>query len=180
MFKEAMVGMVSLATLCLVLSAQTGDLSNTDKAFLRSAAEADMTEAHVGKMAQDKSSADSIKNFGQSLVQDRTKAYEELTALANKTGVNIPKGIDIRRIRTIEDLTREKGSAFDRDFAMHEVQDHRRTIAEFKREADKGRNADLKAYAQKMIPTLEEHLRKAEELEKSERTTSASADRRSR
>jgi len=177
MFKNATVGMLGLATLCVVMGAQTGGLSSTDKAFLRSAAEADMTEAHVGKMAQGKSSADAVKNFGQSLVQDHTKAYEELTALANKTGADIPKGIDVRRIRAIGELTREKGPAFDRSLAAHEVQDHRKTLAEFKREADKGQSADVKAYAQKMIPTLEEHLRKAEELEKTERTTSTSADR---
>ena len=180
MFKESMVAFLGLATLCVVASAQTGSLSSTDKAFLKSAAEADMTEAHVGKMAQDKSSTDAVRNFGQSLVQDHTKAYEELTTLANKTGENIPKGIDTRRIRTIEELTREKGSAFDRNFAMHEVQDHKKAIAEFKHEANKGQNADLKAYAQKMVPALEDHLRKAEELEKSGRTTSASADRRNR
>jgi hypothetical protein len=60
-----------------------------------------MTEARLGKMAQDKSSADGERNFGQSLVQDHTKSYEE--------------------------LKREEGSAFNRRFAAHEAQDHRKT-----------------------------------------------------
>jgi len=128
-----------------------------------------------------KASDEGVKSFGQTLVQDHTEAYEELTAVASKTGESIPKGIDIRRDRAIEGLAREKRASFDRSFVRHEVQHHQRTIAEFKREAEKGQNAEVKAYAQKMIPTLEEHLHKAESLEKSEqRTSTASASRRSR
>lgn len=180
MWTKKVVGMSCVAAFCAVASAQTADLSGIDKAFMKSAAEANMTEAHFGKMAEDKATNDAVKSFGQILVQDHTKAYDELTALANKTGESIPRGIDTRRNRTMEDLSRESGSEFDRRFVADEVQDHRRTIAEFKREAEKGQNADVKAYAQSTIPTLKEHLHKAEELEKSEhQMASASAHRQS-
>ncbi len=179
-----MLNRAVLATFCLsafsFVNAQAADLSSADKSFLKSAAVANMTEAHLGKMAQDQASQDAVKHFGETLTQDHTKAYEELTAVAGKTGQSIPRGIDIRRNRVIEQLIRDKGSAFDRQFVSHEVQDHRRTIAEFKREAEHGRNPEVKAYAQKMIPTLEEHLRKAEGLEKSGFQTTGSADRSGR
>ncbi|MFN7992397.1 MAG: DUF4142 domain-containing protein [Bryobacteraceae bacterium] len=177
---------ITLATICAaaaftIAGAQAADLSSADKAFLKTAAEANMTEAHLGKMAQDQASTDAVKNFGQTLVQDHTKAYDELTAVANKAGESIPKGIDVRKDHAIGLLSREKGTGFDRQFARHEVQDHERTIAEFRREADRGQNPDLKSYAQRMIPALEDHLHKAQELEKSEhQTASASADRKSR
>jgi putative membrane protein len=177
MWSKPAVWTMCLAAFALTANAQSKDLSAADKAFLKSAAEANMTEAHLGKMAEDQATDDAVKNFGRTLVQDHTKAYEELTVLADKTGAQIPKGIDVRRDRAIEALTREKGTGFDRRFVGHEVQDHQKTLTEFQREADKGQNSDVKAYAQKMIPTLQEHLDKAKELEKSESRT-ASASRR--
>lgn len=181
MLRPALLGMLTLAALCCAMSVQAADLSSVDKAFLKLAADANMTEAHLGKMAQEQAAESGVKDYGQTLAQDHTKAYEELTVLANKTGESIPKGIDVRRNRAIEELTKQKGAGFDRRFLTHEVQDHRKAIAEFKRETEKGQNADIKAYAQKMIPTLEGHLRKAEELEKSGKgTTAASADRHRR
>jgi len=163
---------------CLLASAQTRNLNATDKAFLKFAAEANMTEAHIGKVAEDQSSNSAVKDFGQKLVQDHTKAYDELTAVANKTGENIPKGIDIARNRAAEEVTREKGANFDRRFARYEVQDHQKAIAEFKREAEKGADPDVKAYAEKMIPELEQHLHEAQQLEKSgHQTASAMAHR---
>ena len=167
MCRSAVLAMFLVAAVGVVARAQTADLSSADKAFLKSAADANMMEAHVGKMAEEQASDNGVKSFGQTLVQDHTKSYDELTAVANKTGETIPKGIDVRRNRAVQELAREKGPAFDRQFVRHEVQDHQKTIAEFKREAEKGQNADVKAYAQKTIPTLEEHLQKAQELEKS-------------
>jgi putative membrane protein len=178
MDKNGVLAMLCAGAFCAVASAQTGNLSAADRNFMKTAAEVNMTEAHLGQMAQERASDEGVKSFGQTLVQDHTRAYEELTALATKTGESIPKGIDVRRDHAIEGLARDKGAGFDRSFVRHEVQDHQRTIAEFKREAEKGQNADVKAYAQKMIPALEEHLHKAEGLEKSEhRTTTASASR---
>jgi putative membrane protein len=180
MLSRGLWATVALAALGCIVTVQAADLSSADRAFLKSAADANMTEAHLGKMAQDQAADTGVKDFGQTLVKDHTKAYGELTVVANKTGESIPKGIDVRRNRAIVELTRQKGMGFDRRFLAHEVQDHRKTITEFKREAEKGQNADVKAYAQKMIPTLEEHLRKAEELEKSGKRPTASADRQRR
>lgn len=176
MWRAVVVG--TLTVLSCATWAKATDLSTADKVFLKAAADANMTEAHLGKMAQDQGADNGVKDFGHSLVQDHTKAYEELTVLANKAGESIPRGIDVRRNPAIEELRKQTGKGFDRRFVTHEVLDHRKTIAAFKREAEKGENADLKAYAQRMIPTLEEHLRKAEDLEKSgKKTPTASADR---
>jgi len=181
MVRNGVLAVLCAGAFCAFASAKTGKMSAADRNFMKTAAESNMKEAHLGKMAQEQASDEGVKSFGQTLVQDHTEAYEELTAVASKTGESIPKGIDIRRDPAIEGLAREKRAGFDRSFVRHEVQHHQRTIAEFKREAEKGQNAEVKAYAQKMIPTLEEHLHKAESLEKSEqRTSTASASRRSR
>lgn len=141
-------------------------LSKTDAQFMKKAAEANMTEAHLGQMAEAQASQQSVKDFGQTLSKDHTSAYESLTILANKMGEAIPKAIG--RDQTIERLMHLKGSAFDRAFSQDEVQSHKGAIALFKNEAEHGENADVKAWAKSMIPTLEGHLQTAESIAKVE------------
>jgi putative membrane protein len=92
-----------------------------------------------------------------------------LLNLSDKTGEKIPRAINVAKNASIQQLTKVKGQGFVGRFLRHEIQDHKKTIAAFKREAEHGQNAEIKGYAQKTLPTLEEHLRKAEELARSER-----------
>jgi putative membrane protein len=142
------------------------ELSKTDAQFMKKAAEANMTEAHLGQMAEARSSHQSVKDFGQTLSKDHTSAYESLTGLANKIGETIPKAIGPDR--TIERLMHLKGTAFDRAFSRDEVQSHKGAIALFRNEAEHGENADVKAWAKAMLPTLEGHLQTAENISRVE------------
>lgn len=147
---------------------QGGSLSKTDAQFMNSAAKASMTEAHLGQMAELQARQQGVKDFGQKLSNDHTTAYEELTVLANKTGDTIPKAI--ARNQIIDRLTHLKGASFDHAFLLDEVQSHKAALATFKNEAEHGEDADVKAWAKTMIPTLEGHLQAAENLAKQEKT----------
>lgn len=142
-------------------------LGKTDTQFMKQAAEAAMTGAHLGQMAEAQAAGQGVKGFGQTLDKDHTNAYERLTELAGKTGENIPKGIDIRRNPAIEQLQHMKGKTFDHAFLRDAIQSDRREIAEFKNEAQHGENAQVKSWANSMLPTLEGHLQTAQNLEKS-------------
>ncbi|MGH9665455.1 MAG: DUF4142 domain-containing protein [Bryobacteraceae bacterium] len=141
-------------------------LSKSDKAFLDMAARTDMTEAHVGQMAEQQAAAPAVKDFARQLAQEHTQDYESLTELAAKVGEEIPKGIDIRRDRSVAALAHLKGKTFDRRFLQDEIRDHERVLSECKREAEHGENVDVKTYATKVASTLQEHLHKAEDLSK--------------
>jgi putative membrane protein len=160
---------VLIAGGCCILAtipalAQSAKVSAKDQEFLRMAAIADMKEAHLGEMAKNMAARSGIKDFGQTLIQDHTKAYEQLAVLDSKLGLNIPKGINVRREKAIERLADLKGKRFDGQFLRDEVQDHERVLAAFKREAQNGRDQDVKAYANQELPTMEQHLREAERL----------------
>ncbi len=160
---------VLIAGGCCILAtvpalAQSAKVGARDKEFLRMAAIANMEEAHLGQMAESQAARPGIKDFGQTLVQDHTKAYQELAVLDSKLGVAIPKGINVRREKTIERLADLKGKRFDGQFLRDEVQDHERVLAAFKREAQHARDQDVKAYANQNLPTMEQHLREAERL----------------
>jgi len=163
--KKLLPGLGCVLVLSLPVLAQT-KTSPADRAFMQMAARANMTEAHIGQIAETQASESQVKDFGQKLIHDHTDAYAELTALAAKTGESIPKGIDVRKISTVEQLVKLKGKRFDHQFVQAEIRDHEKAIADFKREAQHGQDPDVKAYASKMIPALEGHLRLAKTLAK--------------
>ena len=127
------------------------------------AAKTDMTEANEGQIAESQAGRADVKDLAKTLVQDHTQSYEHLTALAAKTGISIPTGINSGKIPEIQQLVHLKVPRFDRQFDTNEIADHRRAIAAFKREATHGQDADVKAYATSMIPVLEKHLQLAEQ-----------------
>ena len=170
-FNSTLGGLGCVLILSLPALAQTKAASNADKAFIKMAAEADMTEAHIGQMAENQSSQSEVKDFAQKLIHDHTDAYQQLTAVAVKTGDPIPTGINVRKIAAVEQLMKLKGARFDHLFVQEEIRDHERAIAQFKREAAHGKDLEVKAYASKMIPILEDHLRLAHALVKPARHT---------
>jgi putative membrane protein len=148
-------------------AAQAGTIDRgkqQDKQFLRTVAIADMTEAHLGEMAQSNATKAPVKDFGQMVAKDETQEYEQLTVLAIKCGESIPKGIDARRNPAIRTLMRVKGDNFDRDFLRDEIADQRKVIVVFQREAAHGANPDIKAWAGKEVAERQQELQKAESL----------------
>ena len=152
-------------------------LSRSDEAFLKMAAIEDMTEAHMGQVAENQGAVEGVKTFGQTLAKDHTQAYQDLGELAQKLGTSIPKGIDIGKDRANERVINMKGATFDEGFVQEELSSHRRAIAEFRREADHGGNADIRAYARQIIPVLEKHLQMAQDLSKTALKKTGSASR---
>ena len=145
-------------------AAKTGAAAKSDGAFLAAAAQADMTIVHIGKMAQERAETPKLKDFANTLVQDHTNDYQELTELGAKAGDPIPKGIDKQNDRTINTLSHYKGKSFDHAFLENQTMEHERLVSAFKHEAEHGSNPEIKAYANKALPTIEQHLHDAENL----------------
>ncbi len=159
-------GACFLALFAAARIACAAPLTNADKQFMITAARTDMIEAHEGQMAESQAKREDVKDFAKTLVQDHTQSYEQLTALAAKTGVSIPTGINAAKDPGIAPLIRLNGDRFDRAFDRDEVAAHRRALALFKHEAASGHDPDVKAWAAQRIPVLEKHLHLAEECAK--------------
>jgi len=157
-------GFVCGALWCIPAFAQTPAATAADKEFVDFAGQTDMTEAHFGQLAQDQATGQDVKDYGQMLATDHTKDYNMLTSVAAKIGADVPKGIDAAHMKLIDPVAKLKGHAFDRRFLADMVKGHEQAIAKYKKEADSGDNADLKAYASAALPVLQTHLQKAEEL----------------
>lgn len=162
--RKSVAGLLCCTAFAVVALAQAEGGSDQD--FLNFAAQTDMTEAHLGKMAQDQGSSQAVKDLGQMLVTDHTSDYQKLGTLAAKAGLIIPKGIDSKHDKMIAPFDKLKGKAFDRRYTREMVAGHTAAIAQYKKEAANGQNADLKAYAQETLATLEKHKTAAQEAEK--------------
>ena len=139
----------------------------SDQTFVMKAAKGGMAEVELGKLAQEKGASDQVKNFGKRMVDDHSKANEELQALAPKKNITLTADLDPKDKALKDRLSKLSGPAFDRAYMSAMLQDHRKDIAEFHAEAARGQDPDVKAFAAKTLPTLEEHLRLAKQLNKS-------------
>ena len=151
---------------CSPVFAQAKKAGMSDKDFVMMAAETDMLEAHLGQMAQDQASRQDVKDYGQMLVSDHTANYKDASAVASKAGTDVPKAINAKDNKTIDQFVRLKGAAFDHRFLAEMIQGHQKAITEFKREAASGEDANVKAFANSTLPKLQDHLDKAKDLSK--------------
>jgi len=138
-----------------------GSVAAADRQFMTHAAQGGMAEVRLGQLASDHATADTVKQFGQRMVQDHSKANDELSQLAQHKGVDLPKDLDADHQATVDRLSKLSGSDFDRAYMRDMVRDHVEDVREFQRESRGAQDADLKAWVVKTLPTLQEHLRMA-------------------
>src|SRR6266704_32082 len=133
----------------------TVKLSQKDVSFIQKAAGGGQQEVENGKMAEKQGKSADVKRIGARMVADHTKANKELTELANRKGVTF----DTRGVRP-----QNIGAAdFDRQYLKLLEMNHKNDIAEFQKEAKSGDDRDVKAWAAKTLPTLQEHLAMVED-----------------
>jgi len=138
----------------------------SDQKFVMDAAKGGLAEVELGKLAQEKASSDQVKNFGKRMVDDHSKANDELQTLAKNKNITLPSDLDPKDKALKDRLSKLSGPAFDRAYMNAMLQDHRKDVSEFRTESTKGRDADVKAFASKTLPTLEDHLKLAQQTEK--------------
>jgi putative membrane protein len=139
--------------------------TSPDARFVLQAAEGGMMEVAKGKLAAQKGAHEGVKQFGQKMVDDHTKASDELKAIASGKNITLPGEMPPSPMPAmLAKLEKLEGAAFDRAYVDDQVRDHEKTIALFEREAKTGQDAELKAFAEKTLPTLKEHLTMVQDL----------------
>ena len=138
-------------------------LNQEDKTFIKKAATGGMAEVQLSKLAQKSENAE-VKSFADRMVRDHTAANEQLTTIAGSLGVELPKTLDSEHERIREKLQTLHGKAFDDQYVHAMVEDHNKAVKLFQQEERTGHNAELKQFAHKTLPTLEEHQKMVRQL----------------
>ena len=147
-------------------SAAAGQRAKPDEAFVKKAAEGGMAEVELGKLATQKASSDAVKQFGQRMVDDHGKANDELKKLAQDKNITVPTEVSPKDKAEMDRLSKLSGEAFDRAYMRAMLMDHRKDVNEFRTESKAGKDPDVKAWAGKTLPTLEAHLKQAQDANK--------------
>jgi putative membrane protein len=142
----------------------TRSSNSADTKFAMTAAQDGMTEVELGRLAVQKGTSDGVKQFGQRMIDDHTNANQQLMQLASSKGMTLPTTLDAKHQAMVTKFQGMSGAAFDRAYAKQMVQDHRKAVGLFQKEADRGMDADLKAFASQTLPTLQGHLSMAQAL----------------
>lgn len=140
-----------------------GTATNADKKFLMKAAQVNIAEISAGNLALKKSSNPMVKEYGQKMINDHTKAHDELKTIAEKAGVSLPTEPAPKDKATAAKLSKLSGAAFNSAYmkAMHDG--HTMVAKEFRAYINSKMHKDMDAvaYAKKVLPTVEQHMRMA-------------------
>ena len=141
-------------------------LSSGDKSFVEKAAIGGMAEVQMGKLAQQKAGSDQVKQFGTRMVNDHSKANDDLKQVASSKGITLPSDLDSEHKSKMAKLEKLSGAQFDRAYMDDMVSDHKKDVSEFEKQAKSGSDAEIKGFASKTLPTLQQHLSLAESTDK--------------
>jgi putative membrane protein len=156
-------------------NAQAGQ-AGSDQHFVMEAAKGGLAEVELGRLATEKAASPQVKQFGQRMVDDHGKANEELKTLAKNKNITVPTELDATAKALRDRLSKLSGEQFDRAYMQAMVRDHRKDVNAFRMESHSGKDPDIKAFASKTLPTLEEHLKQAQEANRAV-GTSGSAEK---
>jgi putative membrane protein len=146
-----------------------------DKKFVKDAAIGGMTEVELGKLAAQKASRDEVKQFAQKMVDDHTKAGDQLKEIAAKENIPVADALDSKHQSRIDKLSKLSGEEFDKAYIKDQLKDHQSDVKDFSAEAQGGTNPNVKAFATSTLPTLQQHLDLVKSLSKSQKEAAKQA-----
>jgi putative membrane protein len=142
----------------------TGALSSRDQKFITNAVGAGLVEVQLGRWAAQNGTSPEVKQFGKQMIEHHSKANTELMQLASSKGLTLPTELDEKQLREVTKVSRLTGADFDKAFSKKMLKDHEGAVSDFEKQSTNGDDADVKAFAAKALPTLQEHLQMARAL----------------
>ncbi len=155
---------VSTGSQTTATTTSTAHRAASDREFVRKAAQGGLAEVQLGQLATEKAASPEVKQFGQRMVGDHTKANDQLKQIAQQQGIAVPDKLNAKDAATKARLEKLSGKEFDRAYMHDMVTDHTKDVTEFKHEANSGKDSIVKNFAEQTVPTLEDHLKEAKSI----------------
>jgi putative membrane protein len=141
-----------------------GRVSTED--FVKKVAISDMAEIQSSQLAVSRSPDADTKPFAEKMVKDHQQTSSELKTLIDngKVHVTLPMALDVEHQKLLDELKAKQGKQFDQAYDHMQIEAHEQAVALFEEYARDGDNPDLKSWAMKTLPHLQEHLAMAKRL----------------
>ena len=141
-------------------------IDENSSSFLTKVANAGMAEAEITSMARDKAVNQPVKDFAGMLYNDHSAVNAQVKSMAASKNVVLPDSISSEKRDQISDLNKKTGKNFDREFLSVMVKNHEASIDLFEKAMTEAKDADVRSFADKTLPTLRIHLDSARALQK--------------
>ncbi|MFA9441628.1 DUF4142 domain-containing protein [Uliginosibacterium sp. sgz301328] len=146
-------------------TAGAAGLTANDKAFITKAAQGGMTEVQASQLAETQSSDPKVKAFAARMVEDHSKANQELISIVSAKGGTLPPSVSEEQAKLLGLLKTSSGKDFDKLYADKVgVKAHEETVNLLVKESRSGDDADLKAFATRTLTPVRMHLDMAKDL----------------
>jgi len=145
-------------------TAQPGEAGDMDRMFVEKAASGGMLEVATSQLALERAQNDQVKQFAQRMIDDHTKANQELMQVAMDAGFELPKMMTPVHQAMLDELSQLQGQQFERAYTYGQVADHAKMVLKFRDAAHEAQNEAVKQFAAKQLPHLREHLVMAGQL----------------
>lgn len=139
----------------------------SEQAFIRKAMQGDNSETRLGTLAMQRGASPGVRDFGQMLVRDHAGAKQDAVRVARRLGVAPTSQMAAEARAEERRLSRLSGRAFDSEFARYMIEDHRKDIDEFQKQARSG-GPQTRRLAEQTLPVLRHHLQVARDLSRSD------------
>lgn len=147
----------ALAASLLALDAVAHVLEGADLRFLERVASASRVEIELGELARQKGMRDEVKAFAERMVEDHTKAAEEVARLARSRGVEI-KADPQRDLREdVKEMNALVGPEFDRAYMKRMLEEHDEALELFEKHAESAKDPDVRAFARRHLVVMQGH-----------------------
>jgi len=145
-------------------SAAAGQIAGSAVSFMNSAAVSGLLEEQASRLAEQKSNDFRTRELAKKLAKDHAQANQELAQLAAAKNVVLPQQLDQEHQAKLQSLQSVATDQFDSNYAGLLVAGHNQAVMLFEQEAKAGQDADVRAFAQRQLPKLREHLEQMQEL----------------
>jgi putative membrane protein len=135
-------------------------MKSPDTAFAIKAAQGGLAEVKLGQLAVEKAANPDVKAFGQQMVDDHTKANDQLKSVAQSENMTLPADLDAKQQAMYDRMSKMSGADFDKAYVKDMVKDHEEDVKEFQKESEKGKDPQIKSFATQTLPVLQSHLDK--------------------
>jgi putative membrane protein len=158
------IALTTASVVCLATFTQAAQISPPDEQFFTDAAQTNIAEVDAGHLAVQKGTSPAVKQLGQTLIADHTRAQDQLRQIAQQKGLQLPDGPNQEQQAMAQRLSQAKqGRAdFDTAFSKDMIEGHQKAISEFQQEAQTGKDSALRSYAETTVPVLQKHLQLSE------------------
>lgn len=164
------------------------NITSGDRDFVQDLSFANQAEVELGRYASEHAANADVKRFGQMMVDDHTKAFDELKQIAMQYSVPVPVGLDEKHRDLKDKLSKLRGAEFDKQYMDAMVDGHQDVVDKLQsrvderdssavltgkqekdtnvvpEKSDNAVKASLNAWAANALPVVKAHLDKAKAI----------------